>query len=42
MVYGLVSGWIEIDGECVEFSDCLVYSEKNWGGVGFLLKWWWV
>ena len=42
MAHGLASGWIETDGERVEFSDCPAYSEKNWGGAGFPLKWWWV
>jgi len=42
MAHGLATGWIETDGERVEFSDCPAYSEKNWGGAGFPLKWWWV
>ena len=41
MAHGLASGWIETDGDRVEFSDCPAYSEKNWGGAGFPLKWWW-
>ena len=42
MAHGLATGWIETDGERVEFTDCPAYSEKNWGGAGFPLKWWWV
>ena len=41
MAHGLASGWIETDGERVEFSDCPAYSEKNWGG-GFPNKWIWI
>jgi len=41
MAHGLASGWIETDGERVEFTDCPAYSEKNWGGAGFPLKWFW-
>ena len=42
MAHGIATGWIETDGERVEFSQCPAYSEKNWGGAGFPLKWWWV
>jgi tocopherol cyclase len=41
MAHGLASGWIETDGERVELCECPAYSEKNWGGAGFPLKWWW-
>lgn len=41
MAHGLASGWIETDGDRVEFTDCPAYSEKNWGGAGFPLKWFW-
>ena len=35
MAHGLASGWIETDGDRVEFSDCPAYSEKNWAGRDF-------
>ncbi|CAI8599814.1 unnamed protein product [Vicia faba] len=33
-------GWIEWDGERIEFEDAPSYSEKNWGGA-FPRKWFW-
>ncbi|XP_057416270.1 tocopherol cyclase, chloroplastic-like, partial [Lotus japonicus] len=36
-----ISGWIEWDGERIEFENAPSYSEKNWGG-GFPRKWFWV
>jgi len=36
-----MSGWIEWDGERIEFENAPSYSEKNWGG-GFPRKWFWV
>ncbi|XP_054797273.1 tocopherol cyclase, chloroplastic-like isoform X2 [Prosopis cineraria] len=41
MAGGLSSGWIEWDGEMIEFDNAPSYSEKNWGG-GFPRKWFWV
>ncbi|MED6133082.1 Tocopherol cyclase, chloroplastic [Stylosanthes scabra] len=40
MAGGLSTGWIEWDGERIEFNDAPSYSEKNWGG-GFPRKWFW-
>nr|ACD50891.1 tocopherol cyclase [Phaseolus vulgaris] len=41
MAAGLSTGWIEWDGERIEFENAPSYSEKNWGG-GFPRKWFWV
>ncbi|KAK4277004.1 hypothetical protein QN277_015077 [Acacia crassicarpa] len=41
MAGGLSTGWIEWDGEMIEFENAPSYSEKNWGG-GFPRKWFWV
>ncbi|KAG2400135.1 hypothetical protein LR48_Vigan2574s000100 [Vigna angularis] len=40
MAGGLSTGWIEWDGERIEFENAPSYSEKNWGG-GFPRKWFW-
>ncbi|KAK2446232.1 tocopherol cyclase, chloroplastic [Trifolium repens] len=37
---GLSTGWIEWDGERIEFENAPSYSEKNWGGA-FPRKWFW-
>ena len=39
--HGLATGWIERDGERIEFRDAPYYAEKNWGGAGFPRKWFW-
>ncbi|KAF3446424.1 hypothetical protein FNV43_RR11603 [Rhamnella rubrinervis] len=41
MAGGLSTGWIEWDGERIEFQNAPSYSEKNWGGA-FPRKWFWV
>ncbi|XP_052111753.1 tocopherol cyclase, chloroplastic isoform X2 [Arachis duranensis] len=41
MAGGLSTGWIEWDGERIEFNNAPSYSEKNWGG-GFPRRWFWV
>ncbi|XP_027354636.1 tocopherol cyclase, chloroplastic isoform X3 [Abrus precatorius] len=41
MAGGLSTGWIEWDGERIEFDNAPSYSEKNWGGA-FPRKWFWV
>lgn len=41
MAAGLSTGWIEWDGERIEFDNAPSYSEKNWGGA-FPRKWFWV
>lgn len=40
MAGGLSTGWIEWDGERIEFENAPSYSEKNWGGA-FPRKWFW-
>ncbi|CAK7353276.1 unnamed protein product [Dovyalis caffra] len=35
------AGWIEWEGERIEFKDAPSYSEKNWGGA-FPRKWFWL
>ncbi|XP_048331844.2 tocopherol cyclase, chloroplastic-like isoform X2 [Ziziphus jujuba] len=41
MAGGLSTGWIEWDGERIEFENAPSYSEKNWGGA-FPRKWFWI
>ncbi|KAI4337489.1 hypothetical protein L6164_015899 [Bauhinia variegata] len=41
MAGGLSTGWIDWDGERIEFQNAPSYSEKNWGGA-FPRKWFWV
>jgi Tocopherol cyclase len=41
MARGLASGWVEWDGQRMEFTQAPAYWEKNWGG-GFPDKWFWV
>lgn len=39
--HAAASGWIEIDGHRIEFSNAPAYVEKNWGG-GFPRQWFWL
>ena len=42
VAHGLATGWVETDGVRAEFRDSPAYAEKNWGGAGFPVKWFWV
>jgi tocopherol cyclase len=41
MAHGLATGWIEWQGERIEFVAAPAYSEKNWGR-SFPQKWFWL
>ena len=41
MAKGHATGWIEWQGETIEFTDAIAYAEKNWG-TSFPSRWFWI